>query len=54
MGSGTNRAWWREQGSRSGRRSGTKSGAQKKNKTATFLRMKARRAEAKERSNAGR
>lgn len=51
MGSGTNRAWWREQGSRSGRRSGTKSGGQKKTKTQTFLRMKARRAEAKRRAS---
>lgn len=50
MGSGVNRAWWREQGSRSGRRSGTKSGAQKANKSQTFLRMKARRAEAKRRA----
>ena len=52
MGSGTNRKWWREQGSRTGRRSATKSGAQKKNKTATFLRVKARRAEAKRRAAA--
>jgi hypothetical protein len=51
MGSGTNRSWWREMGSRSGRKSGTKSGGRKRSKTVTFLKMKARRAEAASRSN---
>jgi hypothetical protein len=50
MGSGTNRAWWREQGSRSGRKSGTKSGGRTQAKTLTFLRMKARRADAARKS----
>lgn len=51
MGSGTNRKWWREQGSRTGRRSATKSGGQRRVKSQTFLRMKARRAEAKRRAS---
>jgi len=51
MGSGTNRRWWREKGSRSGRRSGTKSGGRTKVKKLSFLKMKAWRAEAAERSN---
>jgi hypothetical protein len=50
MGSGTNRAWWREMGSRSGRRSGSKSGGRTKTKTLSYLKMKARRAEAARRS----
>lgn len=48
MGSGTNRAWWREKGSRTGRRSQTKS-RDPKAKSAR-LRMKANRAEAARRS----
>lgn len=52
MGSGTNRAWWREKGSRSGRRSTTKAGGLTKVKKAGYLKMKALRAEAARRSNA--
>jgi len=52
MGSGTNRAWWREQGSRSGRRSGTKSGQARTVKSKTYLRAKERRAEARRRAAA--
>ena len=48
MGSGTNRAWWREKGSRTGRRSLTKS-RDVKAKPAR-LRMKGWRAEAARRS----
>jgi hypothetical protein len=51
MGSGTNRAWWREKGSRSGRRSGTKSGGRTKVKKLSYLKMKVWRAEAARRSN---
>ena len=54
MGSGTNRAWWREYGSRSGRKSSTKSGSAGKKKTPGYLKMKRLRAQAKERSNDGR
>jgi hypothetical protein len=50
MGSGTNRKWWGEQGTRSGRRSGTKSGGRTAAKTKTYLRMKWMRAEAARRS----
>ena len=52
MGSGTNRRWWREKGSRVARRSMTKTRSGKG--AASRLRIKAWRAEAKERSNAGR
>ena len=51
MGSGTNRAWWREHGSRSGRKSNSKSKSAGRNKTKTFLKMKSLRAEARRRSN---
>jgi hypothetical protein len=51
MGSGTNRAWWREFGSRSGRKSATKAGGRTKVKKAGYLKMKALRAEAARRSN---
>jgi len=50
MGSGTNRAYWAEKGSRSGRRSGTKAGGRTETKTKTYLRMKADRAEARRRA----
>lgn len=50
MGSGTNRSYWSEKGTRSGRRSGTKSGGRTQQKTKTFLRMKADRAEARRRA----
>lgn len=52
MGSGTNRKWWAEHGSRSGRRSTTKAGGRGRNKKAGYLKMKALRAEAARRSNA--
>ena len=51
MGSGTNRKWWRELGSRSGRKSGTKSGGRTKTKKPSYLKMKQLRAEAARRSN---
>lgn len=50
MGSGTNRAWWREKGSRGARRSGTKSGGRTQIKGRSYLRAKADRAEAARRS----
>jgi len=52
MGSGSNRSWWKEKGSRTGRRSMTKTRDSKG--AAARLRIKAWRAEAKERANAGR
>jgi hypothetical protein len=51
MGSGTNRAWWRQFGSRSGRKSSTKAGGRTRAKSKGFLKMKALRAEAARRSN---
>lgn len=51
MGSGTNRKWWHQFGSRSGRKSTTKSGGLTKAKKAGYLKMKAQRAEAARRSN---
>ncbi|HEY7824931.1 MAG TPA: hypothetical protein VIG24_18980, partial [Acidimicrobiia bacterium] len=51
MGSGTNRAWWREKGSRSGRRSNTKSVTARRKKDGGWKKMKAYRAEARRRSN---
>ena len=51
MGSVTNRAWWREFGSRSGRKSTTKSGGRTRTKGKGYLKMKALRAEAARRSN---
>ena len=50
MGSGTNRSWWREKGTRSGRRSGSKSGGRKRTKALSYLKMKAYRAEAAKRA----
>lgn len=50
MGSGTNRRWWREKGSRSGRRAGTKSMRLRRKGDKGWLRMKAYRAEAARRS----
>ena len=52
MGSGTNRAWWAEKGTRGGRRAGTKSGGRTKAKKQSYLKMKAWRAEAARRSAA--
>lgn len=51
MGSGTNRSWWREKGSRSGRRSNSKSMRARRKKDGGWLKMKAYRAEAAKRSN---
>jgi hypothetical protein len=51
MGSGTNRAWWREKGSRSGRRSGSKSRAMRMKGDGRWKTVKAWRAEAARRSN---
>ena len=51
MGSGTNRSWWREKGSRSGRRSNTKSVRARRKKDKGWQKMKAWRAEAAARSN---
>jgi hypothetical protein len=51
MGSGTNRLWWREKGSRSGRKSGTKSGGRKRTKSISYLKMKAWRAESKRKAS---
>ena len=53
MGSGTNRAWWREFGSRSGRRSSTKAGGRTRVKKPGYLKMKALRAEAARRTQGG-
>lgn len=52
MGSGTNRRWWAEKGSRTARRSMTKTRDVKGKQSR--LRIKAWRAEAKEKSNDGR
>ena len=51
MGSGTNRKWWGEKGSRSGRRSNTKSLKARRKKDGGWSKMKAYRAEAAQRSN---
>ena len=51
MGSGTNRGWWREKGSRSGRKSNTKSMRARRKKDGGWSKMKAYRAEAARRSN---
>ena len=51
MGSGTNRKWWGEKGSRSGRRSNTKSMRARRKKDGGWMKMKAYRAEAARRSN---
>ena len=51
MGSGTNRGWWREKGSRSGRKSNTKSVRARRKKDGGWMKMKAYRAEAARRSN---
>lgn len=53
MGSGTNRSFWREQGSRSGRKSNTKSVRAQKKGDRGRLKMKALRAEAKRRASDG-
>ena len=50
MGSGTNRSWWREKGSRTGRRSNTKSVRAKRKGDKGWQRIKAYRAEAARRS----
>ena len=52
MGSGTNRKWWREKGSRTGRRSSTKT--RKPQGKVARIKMKAYRAMAKARANNGR
>lgn len=52
MGSGTNRKWWAEKGSRAARRSGTQTRDPKQKQSR--IRMKAWRAEAARRSNDGR
>ena len=51
MGSGTNRKWWGEKGSRSGRRSNTKSMRARRKKDGGWVKMKGYRAEAARRSN---
>lgn len=51
MGSGTNRSWWREKGSRSGRKSNTKSVRARRKGDGGWVKMKHWRAEAKRRSN---
>ena len=51
MGSGTNRKWWREKGSRAGRRSGTKSPEMRRKGDTRWQKMKGWRAEAAKRSN---
>jgi hypothetical protein len=51
MGSGTNRKWLREFGSRSGRKAGTKSGQTRRRKPAGWMKAAARKAEARRRSN---
>ena len=53
MGSGTNRAWWRSFGSRSGRRSNTKAARRHGVKKPGYLKMKALRAEAARRTQGG-
>jgi hypothetical protein len=54
MGSGTNRAWRQEQGTRTGRRDGAKAGSARRKKTATYLRAQARKAAARRRASEGR
>ena len=51
MGSGTNRAWWREKGSRSGRRSGSKSDGRRGRPRGRYVKAKEWRAEAARRAN---
>lgn len=51
MGSGTNRSWWREKGSRTGRKSNTKSVRARRKNDGGWKKMKAWRAEAARRSN---
>jgi hypothetical protein len=51
MGSGVNRKFWAEKGTRSGRRSGTKSGQNRKQSPQGWVKAKAWRAEAKRRFN---
>lgn len=51
MGSGANRRWWAEKGTRSGRRSGTKAGGRTRVKKQSYLKMKQWRAEAAVRAN---
>ena len=51
MGSGTNRGWLKQFGSRSGRRAGTKSGQTRKRKPAGWLKAHARRVEARKRAS---
>lgn len=53
MGSGTNRSFWREKGSRSGRRSNTKSLRARRKGDKGALKMKALRAEAKKKASDG-
>jgi hypothetical protein len=54
MGSGTNRKFWREKGSRAGRRSGTKSFGMRRKGDTRWQKMKGWRAEAKRRASDGR
>ena len=51
MGSGTNRKWWAEKGSRSGRRSNTKSVKARRKNDGGRVKMLGFRAEAARRSN---
>lgn len=53
MGSGTNRAWWQEKGTRTARRSNTKSLKARRKKDKGWIKMKGWRAEAARRSNGG-
>ena len=53
MGSGTNRAFWREKGSRTGRKSGSKSPDMRRKGDTRWKTMKAYRAEAKRRASDG-
>lgn len=53
MGSGTNRSFWREKGSRSGRRSNTKSVRAAKKGDKGRLKIKALRVEARKKASDG-
>jgi len=51
VGSGTNRAFWRSKGSRSGRRAGSKSPELRRKGDTRWIKVKGWRAEAARRSN---
>jgi hypothetical protein len=53
VGSGTNRKWWSDKGSRGGRRSGTKSVRARRKGDRGWQKMKHWRAEAKRRASQG-